>query len=78
MTPCWGNTILFRSSQQLPHLSIGLLKGSMSRHGALQGPSTWTCTLLPELQRQRDAVGHVALEMDGPGHCQEHMTQTLT
>ena len=31
------NTILSRSSQQLPHLSLGPLKGSLSWYGALWG-----------------------------------------
>ena len=38
MTPCRGTTILFRSSQQLPRLRLGHLKGFLSWHGALQGP----------------------------------------
>ena len=39
MTPYWGNTILFRSSQQLPGLRLGPSKGFLSWHGALLGPS---------------------------------------
>ena len=35
-----GNTFLFRSSQQLPCLRLGPLKGFMSWHGAHQGPPT--------------------------------------
>ena len=38
--PCQGNTILFRSSQQLPCLLLRPLKGFLSWHGALQEPST--------------------------------------
>ena len=38
--PSLGNTTLFRSSQQLPRLHPGPLKGFLSWHGALQGPST--------------------------------------
>ena len=30
MTPHWGNTIFFRSSQQLPRLCLGPLKGILS------------------------------------------------
>ena len=30
MTPRWRNTFLFRSSQQLPHLRLGPLKGLLS------------------------------------------------
>ena len=40
MTPHLGNTILFRSSQQLPRLRLGPSKGFLSWHGALLGPST--------------------------------------
>ena len=40
MAPGRGNTILFRSCQQLPRLRLGPLKGFLSWHGALQGPST--------------------------------------
>ena len=40
MTPHQGNTILFRSSQQLPRLRLGPSKGFLSWHGALLGPST--------------------------------------
>ena len=38
--PSSGNNILFRSSQQLPRLRLGPLKGFLSWHSALQGPST--------------------------------------
>ena len=40
MTPHWENTMLFPSSQQLHCLHLGPLKGFLSRHGTLQGPST--------------------------------------
>ena len=40
MSPCWGNTYLFYSSQQLPRLKLGPLKGW---HGALEGPLTYFC-----------------------------------
>ena len=40
MTPSWGNTILFRSSRQLPRLRLGPSKGFLSWHGALLRPST--------------------------------------
>ena len=40
MTPHWGNTFLFHSSQQLPRLRLGPSKGFLSWHGALLGPST--------------------------------------
>ena len=35
-----GNTVLFRSSQQLPRLRLGPLKGFLSWHCALHGHST--------------------------------------
>ena len=38
MTPLWGKTFLFRSSQQLPCLRLTPLKGFLSLHSALQGP----------------------------------------
>ena len=37
---CRGNAFLFCSSQQLPRLCLRPLKGFLSWHGALQGPST--------------------------------------
>ena len=40
MTPYRGNTILFRSSQQLPCLRLRPSKGFLSWHSALLGPST--------------------------------------
>ena len=45
MTPLRGNSILFRSSQQLPRLRLRPLEGSLSRHATFQGPSTclWRC-----------------------------------
>ena len=46
MTPHRGNTILFRSSQQLPRLRLGPLKGFLSSHGTLQGSETETKELL--------------------------------
>ena len=38
--PRQGFTFLFCSSQQLPRLRLGPLKGFLSWHGTLQGPST--------------------------------------
>ena len=40
ITPRLGTTILFPSSQQLPRLRLGPLKGFLNWHSALQGPST--------------------------------------
>ena len=41
MTPSRGNTILCSSSQQLPRLCLGPLKGFLSWQDVLQGPSTF-------------------------------------
>ena len=75
MTPRQGNTFLFRSSQQLPRRHLGPLKGFLSWHGTLQGPSPRA--LLPELQRYKDTVRCGALCAEVPGHRQEQLTQTL-
>ena len=40
MTPQRGNTFLLHYSQELPRLRLGPLKGFLSSHSALQGPST--------------------------------------
>ena len=69
MTPIWGNTFLFRSSQQLPRLRLGPSKGFLSWHGALLGPSPRA--LLAELQRYKDTI------RSAPGHRQKQLTQTL-
>ena len=59
MTPRQGNTILFRSSQQLPRLRLGPLKGffelTWRPSSAFQSPRA----LLPELQKIKDAVSQV-------------------
>ena len=54
MTSCQLNIFLFWSSQELPRLRLGPLKGFLSWHGALQGPSPHG--LLPELQRKKDTL----------------------
>ena len=58
MTPRLRNTILFCSSQKLPRLCFGPLKGLMSLHGALVRHLAQPLphVLLPELQRIKDAV----------------------
>ena len=65
MTPHRGNTILFRSSQQLPRLYLRPLKGffELTRRSsrALDSPRA----LLPELQRSKDTVRCVALGAEG-------------
>ena len=71
MTPCRGNTFLFRSSQQLPRLRIGTLEGlfELTRRPSrvLDSP----CALLPELQRIKDTVSCGVLGAKDPGQRQE-------
>ena len=68
MTPSRGNTILFRSSRRLPRLRLGPLKGFLSRHGTLQGPSTChdPCALLMRNNRETRAPPGVVLGCVGP------------
>ena len=78
MTPSWGNTILFRSSQQLPRLRLGPSKGffelTQRPSRALNSPRA----LLSELQRYKDMVRCAALGAEVPGHPgQQYLTQTL-
>ena len=63
MTSGRGNTILFRSSQQIPRLRLG--------------PLTHPHALLPELQRYKDTFGCAALGADVPERRQLQLTQTL-
>ena len=74
MTPCQGNTILFCSSQQLPQLHIGPLKGFFE---LTQRPSRALNSLLPELQRYKDTIRCGALGAEVPEQRQEQLTQTL-
>ena len=76
MTPHRGNTILFRSSHQLPRLRLGtfgLFELTRRPSRALNLP----CALLPELQRYMDTVRCAALGAEVPGHHQKQLTQTL-
>ena len=57
MTPLQGNIFLFRSSQQLPRLRLGPLKGAVSAQKALDSPHA----LLQELQRNKDTVRYATL-----------------
>ena len=50
MTSCRGDTILFCSSQQLPRLRLGPLKGFLSGHGASRAVDSLRA-LLHQLQR---------------------------
>ena len=63
MTPRRGNTILFRSSQQLPRLRLEPLKGPR-------------LALLTELQRDGDTVRCATLGTEVPGQRQKQLTQT--
>ena len=80
MTPHRGNTILFRSSQQLPRLRLvsvsdpqGLFELTRRPSQALDSPRA----LLPELQRYKETVRCAALGAEVPGHRQQQLTQTL-
>ena len=77
MTPCPGNTTLFCSSQQLPRLGLGPLKGffELTRH--LSRALDLDAYVASELQRYKDTVRCGALSAEVPGHCQEQLTQTL-
>ena len=57
MTPHRGNTILFRSSQQLPRFCLGPSKGFLSWHGALLGPSTCLVRCIPNYRDTRTLSG---------------------
>ena len=62
MTHRWGNTLLFRSSNQLPCSTLSQ---------TLNSPC-------PELQTNKDTVVRcAALGAEVPGQCQEQLTQTL-
>ena len=76
MTPHRGNTIFFRSSQQLPRLRLrpwGFFELTPRPSQALDSPRA----LLPELQRYNDTVRCAALSTEAPGHRQQQLTQTL-
>ena len=74
MTPRRGNTILFRSFQQLPRLRLGPLKVffelTQRPSRALDSPRA----LLPELQRNKDTVRCAALGAEVQGQPQEQLT----
>ena len=76
MTPQQGNTIIFRSFQQL-RLRLenpeGLFELTRRTSRALKLP----CALFLELQRYKDTVWCGALGADVPGHRQQQLTQTL-
>ena len=57
MTPHRGNTMFFRSSQQLPCLRLGPLKGLFSRHGTLEGLLTRLVRFFPNYTDTRTPTG---------------------
>ena len=77
MTPCLGNTILFRSSQQLPRLCLGPSKGFFELTRRPSRALNLPRALLPELQRKKDTVRGVVLGVEVPGRRQKQPTQTF-
>ena len=77
MTPSQGNTILFRSSQQLPHHLSQTLEGlfelTTRPSKALDSPNT----LILDLQRYKDTIRSTILGAEVSEHSQEQLTQTL-
>ena len=73
------DTILFCSSQQLPRLHLGPLKGFLSWHGALQGPDTYLVRCLWNYRDIRTPSGGTpqARRSEVLGHRQQQLTQTL-
>ena len=76
MTPRQENAVFFCSSQQLPCLSLGPLKGFLSSHGAIQGPSTRLVRCFRNYRDTRTPSG-VPLGAEVPGHHEQQLTQTL-
>ena len=76
MTPHRGNTILFRSSQQLPRLRLKPLKGFFELTRRPSRALDLPRALLPELQRYKETVRCAALGAEVPGHRQKQLTQT--
>ena len=75
MTPHQGNTLLLRSSQQLPRLLKRLFE--LTRRHRLRANDLPRALLL-ELQRNKDPVSCAPLAAgEVPGHGQEQLSQTL-
>ena len=74
MTAHWENTILCSSSQQLPCLRLGPLKGAVLAQKALDSPYA----LLPELQRHKDTVRCAVLGAEVPGQRQQQQEQSCS
>ena len=71
MTPRHGKTFVFRSSQQLPHLSF------LSWQGILQGPSTYPRTLT-FLTTVTQGYSYLWCTRHGDtGNCQDQLAKTL-
>ena len=66
----------------LPFLPATPLSWTLERLFELTRRPSWALdsprALLPELQRNKDAVRCAALGAEVPGHSQEQLTQTLT
>ena len=77
MTPLRENTILFRSSQQLPLSLSQTLEGFFELTRRTSRALALPHTLLLELQRYKDNVRCAALGAEVPGQHQEQLTQTL-
>ena len=71
VTPCRGNIILFRSSQQLPRLRLGPLKGFFELTRRPSRALNLSCALLPELPMYKDTVMGAAPSAEVPGQRQE-------
>ena len=77
MTPHWGNTFLFGSSQQPPFLSQtleGLFELTRRHSRALDSP----CALLPELQRYLDTVRVCRAGRGGPRTLSKNLSVGLS
>ena len=77
MTPGQGNTILFRSFQQLSCLRLGPLKGFFELTRSLSRALNSPHALLLKHQRNKDTVRCTALGAEIPGHRQKQLTQAL-
>ena len=69
------HTILCSSTQQLLRLHFRPSKGSLSRHGALQGPSTRLVCCFQNYKETRPPKG--ALDAEVPGNCRKQRTTHL-
>ena len=76
ITPLRGNTIILRSSQQLPRLRLRPLKSFFELTRSPSRALDLPCALLPELQRYKDTSRCAALGVEVPGHRQKQLTQT--